>query len=153
MKHREHRGDGDPLGIDEADRLCFVDDEEVPDDELNAITNAIIAAAIAVHRALGPGFLEAVYEAALEIEFKRRGIKFVRQHRFEVCYEAVVVGEGRLDFLVEDRVVVELKSVEAVSKLHKSVVQSYLRATGKKLALILNFRVFLLKDGITRLAN
>lgn len=153
MEHGGHRDDGDQLGIDEADRLCFVDEEDVPDDRLNAITNAIIAAAIAVHRTLGPGFLEAVYEAALAIELHKRGIRFIRQHAFEIFYDGAVVGQGRLDFLVEDRVVVELKSVETVSKLHKSVVQSYLRATGKKLALILNFRVLLLKDGITRLAN
>ena len=150
MNHREHRDQLD--GSTASDRETFFDFEEEPDPALNRITNAIIGCAIAVHRTLGPGFLESVYENAMAIEMTKRGIRFVKQARFDVLYEGHSVGEGRLDFLVEDEIVLELKAIEAVLPVHKAIVFSYLKATGKRLAIVINFHSKVLKDGIRRFA-
>ena len=103
------------------------------------ITDAIIAAAIAVHRELGPGYLESIYEQALAVEFALRGIAFIRQKPIPLFYRDHQIGEHRLDFLVEDKIVVELKAVEALEKVHFAIVRSYLKATGLADGLILNF--------------
>lgn len=103
------------------------------------ITDAIIAAAIAVHRELGPGFLEAVYEQALAVEFALCGIAFVRQKSIPLFYRDHQIGEHRIDFLVEDKIVVELKAVEALENVHFAIVRSYLKAAGLSDGLILNF--------------
>ena len=103
------------------------------------ITESIIAAAIAVHRELGPGFLESVYEQALAVEFAIRGIAFVRQHAIPLFYRDHQIGEHRLDFVVEGKIVVELKAVEALEKVHFAIVRSYLKAAGLSDGLILNF--------------
>jgi GxxExxY protein len=103
------------------------------------ITESIIAAAIAIHRELGPGFLEMVYEQALAVEFAIRGSAFVRQKPIPLFYRDHQIGEHRLDFLVEDKIVVELKAVEAVEKVHFAIVRSYLKAAGLSDGLILNF--------------
>jgi len=103
------------------------------------ITESIIAAAIAVHRELGPGFLETVYEQALAVEFAIRGIAFVRQKSIPLFYRDHQIGEHRIDFLVEDKIVVELKTVEALEKVHFAIVRSYLKAAGLSDDLILNF--------------
>jgi GxxExxY protein len=103
------------------------------------ITESIIAAAIAVHRELGPGFLETVYEQALAVEFAIRGIAFVRQESIPLFYRDHQIGEHRIDFLVEDKIVVELKAVEALEKVHFAIVRSYLKAAGLPDSLILNF--------------
>jgi GxxExxY protein len=103
------------------------------------ITESIIAAAIAVHRELGPGFLETVYEQALAVEFAIRGIAFVRQKLIPLFYRDHQIGEHRIDFLVEDKIVVELKAVEALEKVHFAIVRSYLKAAGLSDGLILNF--------------
>ena len=103
------------------------------------ITESIIAAAIAVHRELGPGFLETVYEQALAVEFAIRGIAFVRQKSIPLFYRDHQIGEHRIDFLVEDKIVVELKAVEALEKVHFAIVGSYLKAAGLSDDLILNF--------------
>jgi GxxExxY protein len=103
------------------------------------ITNAIIAAAIAVHRELGPGFLESIYEQALAVEFALRGIAFIRQHPVPLFYRDHQIGEHRLDFLVDNRIIVELKAVEALENVHFAIVRSYLKATGLADGLILNF--------------
>jgi GxxExxY protein len=103
------------------------------------ITESIIAAAIAVHRELGPGFLEMVYEQALAVEFAIRGSAFVRQKPIPLFYRDHQIGEHRLDFLVGDKIVVELKAVEAVEKVHFAIVRSYLKAAGLSDGLILNF--------------
>ena len=103
------------------------------------ITESLIAAAIAVHRELGPGFLESVYEQALAVEFAIRGIAFVRQKPIPLFYRDHQIGEHRLDFLVEEKIVVELKAIEAVEKVHFAIVRSYLKATGLADGLILNF--------------
>jgi GxxExxY protein len=118
--------------------------------ELDGLTEAVIGAAIDVHRVLGPGFPEAVYERALCIELAARSIEFVQQAVVLVNYKDAPVGEARLDVLVADKLVVELKSVEAYSPVHRAQVLSYLRATGLPLGLLINFNVRVLRDGIRR---
>jgi GxxExxY protein len=103
------------------------------------ITESIIAAAIAVHRELGPGFLETVYEQALAVEFAIRGIAFVRQKSIPLFYRDHQIGEHRIDFLAEDKIVVELKAIEALERVHFAIVRSYLKAAGFSDGLILNF--------------
>lgn len=120
-------------------------------DELEDLINRVIGAAIEVHRALGPGYLESVYENAMAIELQRRGIRFTRQVPFDVMYCGQSVGQGRMDLFVEDQLVVELKSVEAMNKLYTAQTISYLRAMKLKIALLINFNVPLLKDGIRRI--
>ena len=102
-------------------------------------TDTIIAAAIAVHRELGPGFLESIYEQALAVEFALRGIAFIRQKAVPLFYRDHQIGEHRLDFLVDDKIVVELKAVDALENVHFAIVRSYLKATGLADGLILNF--------------
>ena len=103
------------------------------------ITDAIISAAIAVHRELGPGFLESIYEQALAVEFALRGIAFVRQKPIPLFYRDHQIGEHRLDFLVEEKIVIELKAIDALENVHFAIVRSYLKASGLADALILNF--------------
>jgi len=105
----------------------------------SGITESIIAAEISVHRELGPGFLESVYEQALAVEFAMRGIAFVRQKAIPLFYRDHQIGEHRLDFLVEEKIVVELKAVEAVENVHFAIVRSYLKAASLSDGLILNF--------------
>jgi GxxExxY protein len=102
-------------------------------------TDSIIAAAIAVHRELGPGFLESVYEQVLAVEFAIRGIAFIRQQTIRLFFRDHQIGEHRLDFAVEGKIVVELKAVEALEKVHFAIVRSYLKAAGLSDGLILNF--------------
>ena len=103
------------------------------------ITDGIIAAAIAVHRELGPGFIESVYEQALAVEFALCGIAFVRQKPIPLFYRDHQIGEHRLDFLVEEKIVVELKAIDSLDKVHFAIVRSYLKASGLADGLILNF--------------
>jgi GxxExxY protein len=103
------------------------------------ITETIIAAAIAVHRDLGPGFIESVYEQALAVEFALQGIAFIRQKSIPLFYRDHQIGEHRLDFLVEDKIVVELKAIDSLDKVHFAIVRSYLKASGLADGLILNF--------------
>lgn len=107
--------------------------------EHEALTGAILGAAIAVHRELGPGFLEAVYDAALVVEMRSRRIAFQRELSVPVLYRGVEVGLHRLDLLVANQVVVELKAVKEITRVHFAVVRSYLRAVDRKHGLILNF--------------
>lgn len=107
--------------------------------EHEELTGQIIGAAIAVHEALGPGFLEAIYEEALVVELRLRGIAFTRQHSVPVIYREVEVGVHRLDLFVANLIVVELKAIQAIDRVHFAVVRSYLRAVGRKHGLILNF--------------
>lgn len=118
-----------------------------PDAELDALASRVIGAAIEVHRVLGPGFLESVYEAALCSELEDRSITYVRQAVVEVSYKGRPVGESRLDLLVERRLVVELKAIDALAPIHIAQVLSYLRATDIHLALLINFNVPRLRDG------
>ena len=103
------------------------------------ITDAIISAAIAVHRERGPGFLESIYEQALAVEFALRGIAFVRQKPIPLFYRDHQIGEHRLDFLVDEKIVVELKAIDALENVHFAIVRSYLKASGLADALILTF--------------
>jgi len=103
------------------------------------ITDAIIAAAIAVHRELGPGFLESIYEQALAVEFAVRGIAFIRQKPIPLFYRDHQIGEHRLDFVVENKIIIELKAIEALENVHFAIVRSYLKAAGLADGLIPNF--------------
>ena len=102
-------------------------------------TESIIAAGIVVHRELGPGFLESVYEQALAVDYAICGIAFVRQKAIPLFYRDHQIGEHRLDFLVEEKIAVELKAVEALEKVHFAIVRSYLKAARLSDGLILNF--------------
>lgn len=102
-------------------------------------TDAIIAAAIAVHRELGPGFIESVYEQALAVEFALRGIAFVRQKSVPLFYRDHQIGEHRLDFLVEEKIVVELKAIDSLENVHFAIARNYLKACGLADGLVLNF--------------
>src|SRR5712691_5967803 len=103
------------------------------------LTDRIIAAAIRVHRALGPGFLENVYEEALAVEFALSGIQFVRQKPIALFYKDHQIGEHRLDFLIEDKIVVELKAINALEDIHFAIGHSYLKATNLEDGLLFNF--------------
>jgi GxxExxY protein len=117
------------------------------------ITGQIIGAAMDVHRALGPGLLESAYEACLCHELNLRGIGFSRQVELPVAYKGVLLSCGyRLDLLVGDLVVVELKCVETLLPVHEAQLLTYLRLSGKKVGLLINFYVGQLKDGIIRRA-
>jgi GxxExxY protein len=122
------------------------------EEELNGLSNAVIGAALDVHRALGPGLLESVYEETLCIELKLRGIPFVRQAIVPVQYKGHMAGEMRLDLLVGSALIVELKAVEELAQVHSAQLLSYLRLTGHQLGLLINFNVPLLRNGIKRLA-
>jgi GxxExxY protein len=112
---------------------------------------AVIGAAIEVHRALGAGFLERVYHEALVTEFRLRGIPHKSKHLVAVKYKDYPIGEGELDFLVGDSIIVELKAVEKLSPIHEAQVISYLKMTNCPLGLLINFNVPMLKEGIKRI--
>lgn len=114
------------------------------------VTEKIVAAAIEVHRELGPGMTEIMYEGALCREFDLPGIRYARQVPAAVSYKGVVVGEARLDLLVEGSVIVELKACDALSPVHRSQCITYLRDTGRRIALLINSDVPVLKNGIKR---
>jgi GxxExxY protein len=135
------------------EELCFVDEDDEPNPELNRITNAIIGAAVEVHRHLGAGHLESAYEEAMGLEMTARGIPYRRQVHVELTYKGHVVGKGWLDFLVEEQVVLELKAIENVTGAHTSQMISYLAITGHRLGLIINFNVAALRQGIKRIAG
>src|SRR3982074_2872325 len=103
------------------------------------VTDSIIAAAIAVHRELGPGFLESIYEEALAVEFALSGIQFIRQKAIPLFYKDHQIGEHRLDFLVEGKIIVELKAISALEDIHFAVGRSYLKATHLEEGLRPNF--------------
>lgn len=122
--------------------------------ELNKITEKIIGAAIRVHRTLGPGLLESAYEFCLAYELQKAGLQVEQQKPIPLVYEAVKLECGyRMDLLVEHSIVVEVKSVEALAQIHEAQTLSYLRLSGCKLALLMNFNVVVLKDGIRRFIN
>ena len=122
--------------------------------EINEITGQIVDAAIKVHSALGPGLLKSAYEACLMYELNKRGLVVRNQVPLPVKYEDVVIEVGyRIDLLVAESVIVELKSVDDVAPIHKAQLLSYLKLSGKKIGLLINFNVELLKNGITRFAN
>ena len=123
-------------------------------DELNKITEAIIGAAIEVHRALGPGLLESAYVTCLVYELRQRGFKVLEQVPLPLVYKEVKLDCGyRLDLLVNDVVIVEVKSVEGLAPIHEAQLLSYLKLADCKIGLLINFNVKMLKHGIKRLAN
>jgi GxxExxY protein len=117
---------------------------------LKGLTERIIGCAIEVHRRLGPGLLEGTYEAALCIELQIAGLTFVRQAVFPVIYKGQVIGEYRLDLIVEDTVIIEIKSVERFDPIFEAQILTYLRVTGRGVGLLMNFNSRLLRDGIKR---
>jgi GxxExxY protein len=122
-----------------------------PSERIENLAYRVIGAAIEVHRVLGCGFLEEVYHKALIEEFIRREIPYRSEHPVRVLYKGRPVGEGKLDFLVGDSLIVELKAVQNLAPIHEAQVLSYLKMTNYPLALLINFNVPLLKDGIKRI--
>ena len=121
-----------------------------PDEEIDTWVRRTLAAAVEVHRQLGPGYLESVYEEALSVELSLVKIPFSRQIAIPVQYKDQLVGQARLDFLVNDELVVELKAVDALLPIHKAQVLSYLKATRRPLGLLINFNVPVLMRGVQR---
>jgi GxxExxY protein len=121
------------------------------DDAINALTQRIIGCAIEVHRALGPGLLERTYEAALAIEFRQHHLPFARQVPVPILYKGEWVGDYRLDLVVDRRVVLEVKSVERGDALFEAQLLAYLKASGMRVGLLINFNSHLLAQGVRRL--
>lgn len=120
----------------------------------NDLSKEIIGAAIEVHKVLGPGLLESAYEASLKREFELRGLDAKEQLGLPLVYKEVHCDVGyRLDFLVQDKVIVEIKSVDALNDVHLAQVLTYLKLSNCKLGLLINFNVAKLKDGIRRVVN
>ena len=121
-----------------------------PDQETDRLATAVIGAAIEVHRILGPGYLESIYEGALAVELELRGVPFERQKPVCVAYKGHKIGEGRLDVLAGDKLIVELKTVDGLAPIHTAQVMSYLKAMNLPLGLLINFNVPVLRYGIRR---
>ena len=120
----------------------------------NPLSKEIIAAAIDVHKALGPGLLESVYEDCLAYEMSLRQMPFVRQQVLPVAYKDLEIEAAfRLDFMVDNLVIVEIKAIEQLLPMHKAQLLTYLKMTNKRLGLLINFNVPLLKEGLKRVAN
>ena len=120
----------------------------------NAIAKQIVDAAFHIHVALGPGLLESAYSTVLAYELRRRGLHTVRQQPIPVIYDQLRIDTGfRADLIVEDQVIVEMKSVEFLLPVHKKQLLTYLRLTNKRLGLLINFNVSRIKDGIARVVN
>jgi GxxExxY protein len=121
-----------------------------PSPEVDRLAHDVIGAALEVHQSLGPGYLESVYEEALCVELELRAIPHRRQQIVSVNYKNHSVGEGRIDLVVDDALVVELKAVDALAPIHTAQMISYLKATHYQLGLLINFNVQILRDGIRR---
>ncbi len=120
----------------------------------NEIAKIVVDAAYKVHKALGPGLFESVYEACLVYELKKRGLKVLRQEPIAIEWDSLKFEEGfRADAVVEDLVILELKSLEQVARVHKKQLLTYLRLANKRLGLLINFGAELIKDGISRVVN
>ena len=120
-------------------------------EQVEQLAYRVIGAAIEVHRLLGPGFLESVYQESLEVEFRMRGIPCQPKKPVAITYKGHQVGEGQLDFMVGDILIVELKAVEKLAPIHEAQVISYLKMTKNTLGFLINFNVPILKEGIKRL--
>ena len=124
------------------------------DDELERIGEIIVNAAFKVHKELGPGLLEKIYEACMAHELRKAGLKVERQLDIPIVYDGIEFDEGlRLDLLVEEKVIVEIKAVETVNALWKAQIISHLKLLNKRLGYLINFNVPVIKDGIKRFAN
>jgi GxxExxY protein len=120
----------------------------------NAVAKEIVDVAYRIHTVLGPGLFESVYEAVLASELEKRGLQLARQQPIPVVYEGTRFELGfRADLVVEDKVIVEIKSIAEIAALHKKQLLTYLRLADKRLGLLIDFNVILIKDGITRIAN
>jgi len=120
----------------------------------NEIAKHIVDAAFRIHTSLGPGLLESVYEAVMAQELTQRGLHTERQQAFPVVWQNVHLETGfRVDLMVENKVIVEIKSVEAIAPVHKKQLLTYLRLANKRLGILINFDVDLIKDGIARVVN
>ena len=121
---------------------------------LNEISGEIVDAAFKVHSQLGPGLLESVYERVLAYELRKRGFTVETQQIVSIRYDGIDFDEGfRLDLLVNDAVIVEVKSIDEIADIHKKQLLTYLKLRDKRLGLLINFNVELIKQGITRIAN
>jgi GxxExxY protein len=121
-------------------------------DEIERVARVVVDAAFAVHKKLGPGLLECIYEVCLAYEISKRGLKVLRQVKVPILYDGVQLdADLRLDLLVEDLVIVDVKSVERMIPLFDAQCLTYLKLTGKRLCLLINFNVPLIKDGIKRI--
>ena len=121
---------------------------------LGQVSGTIVDAAMRVHSVLGPGLLESAYAACLAHELRQRGLKVLCEVALPVVYDGIKLDVGyRLDMLVEDAVIVELKAVEALAPIHQAQLLSYLKLSGKHVGLLINFHVLHLKDGIKRMVN
>ncbi|MFO8024379.1 GxxExxY protein [Thiohalophilus sp.] len=119
--------------------------------EIDRIAKEVVDSVFCVHKALGPGLLESVYEACMLHELKKRGMKVESQKAMQIVYDELKIDTGlRLDLLVEDEIIVELKAVEAILPVHDSQILSYLKLANKRLGLLINFNVPVIKDGIRR---
>jgi GxxExxY protein len=135
LNHQEHQGHQEPPA------------------DVDAIARQVVDAGLKVHRALGPGLLESAYEHCLAYELGLRGISVRRQVSLPIAYEDTTLDAGyRLDLVVGEAVVVEVKAVEALSRLHEAQVLTYLKLSGLRLGFLMNFNVALFKDGVRRLA-
>jgi GxxExxY protein len=122
--------------------------------EINQLSGSIIDAAVKIHMQLGPGLLESVYEQCMAIEFQQRGIRCASQIPLPIVYAGHRIESAyRLDLLVDDRIIVEIKAIEHILPVHKAQLLSYLRLTEKKLGLLLNFNVPRMREGIYRIVN
>jgi GxxExxY protein len=122
--------------------------------DINGLTGEVIGAAIEVHKALGPGLLESAYDECLCHELRLRGIQFERQVELPIEYKGTKLNCGyRMDVVADDQVILELKSCEALHPIHEAQLLTYLRLTGRKVGLLINFNVPILREGIKRLAN
>lgn len=120
--------------------------------EINEVTRTIIGCAIEVHKQLGPGLLESAYEECLAFELKQKALHFERQKVLPIQYKEIQLEYGyRIDLLVENSVVVELKSVETLNPIHEAQTLTYMKFSEKKVGLLINFNVLVLKDGLKRL--
>ena len=120
----------------------------------NEIAAIVVDAALRIHRTLGPGLLESVYQATLSFELRKRGLVVVEQRAFPVCYEGIKLNIGfRVDLVVGNKLVVEIKSVEVLAPVHRKQVETYLRLLNMRLGLLINFNVELMKYGIQRVVN
>src|SRR5712672_2106857 len=120
----------------------------------NEIAKQIVDVAFKIHTAYGPGLLESVYEAIMAYELQKRGLKVTRQQAIPLVHESIRMNVGfRADLIVESKVVVEIKSTDSIAAVHKKQLLTYLRLTDKKLGLLINFNVDLIKNGITRIVN
>ena len=120
----------------------------------NEIATAVVDAAFKIHTTLGPGLFESVYEATLEYELQKRGLRVEHQIRLPVHYEEVRLALGfRVDLIIDEKVIVEVKSIEVLAPVHKKQLLTYLRLTDMRLGLLINFNVELIKYGIHRVVN